>query len=53
MQAAGISKDLSMAINFLEEILNNKDSETVIETIKKYKETKITDKSALKNFSID
>ena len=43
MQTTGISKDLSIAIDFLEELLNNKHSEMVIETIKKYKKTKNSD----------
>jgi len=40
MQITGISENLSTAITFLEEILNNKDGEAVIENIKNYKKTK-------------
>lgn len=53
MQTVGLSKDLSTAINFLEEILNNKDSEAVIETIKKYKQMKANNEIGAQNFSID
>ncbi len=53
MQTAEISKDLSTALHFLEEILNNKDGDAVIETIKKYKQMKNSGSSGLTNFSID
>ena len=39
MQVTGISENLSAAISFLEDILNNNDGETVIQNIKKYKQT--------------
>lgn len=53
MQTAQISKDLSLAINFLEDLLNNKDSEAVIETIKKYKQMKTSDSLNMGNFSLE
>ncbi|HSA07376.1 MAG TPA: hypothetical protein P5556_09370 [Candidatus Gastranaerophilales bacterium] len=53
MQTTGISKDLSLAINFLEELLNNKDSATIIETIKNYKESKNSNNHGLINYNID
>ncbi len=53
MRTTEISKDLSIAINFLEEILNNKNSEAVIETIKKYKQMKTSNEITSQNFSID
>ena len=53
MHTAEISKDLSTALNFLEEILNNKDSGAVIETIKKYKQMKNSSNSSVTNIFID
>ena len=47
MQITGISENLSTAISFLEDLLNNKDGEAVIENIKKYKKTKNTDEFEL------
>lgn len=40
MQGTEISENLSAAINYLEELLNNKDGDTVIQNIKKYKKTR-------------
>lgn len=40
MQVLENKESLSLAISFLEEILNTRDGETVIENIKKYKKTK-------------
>ncbi len=40
MQGTGITENLSAAINFLEDILNDHDGEAVIENIKQYKKTK-------------
>ncbi len=53
MHTAQISKNLSMAINCLEEILNNQDCDTVFETIKKYKEMKGSGQGCLKELSLD
>ena len=53
MQTMGASTDLSLAIDFLEELLNNKDSDTVIKTIKKYKEMKNSGEIGLNNFNIE
>lgn len=43
MQITRISKNLSEAINTLEEILNNADGEALLENIKKFKQTKNPD----------
>lgn len=50
MQAAGTdknSRDLSAAIGYLEELLNNKDGESVIAAIKKYKQSQNPDEVEL------
>jgi len=40
MQGTSLTENLSLAITYLEEILNNNDSDAVLENIKKYKKTK-------------
>lgn len=53
MQTAQLSKNLSLAINCLEEILNNQDCEAVLETIKKYKEMKCSGEVCHKKSGLD
>ncbi len=47
MQVTTSPESLSAAIDFLEEILNTKDGEALIESIKKYKKTKSFDEIEL------
>ena len=42
-----VSKDLTSAIDIVEEILNSKDGEAFIDSLKKYKQTKEIDDEAL------
>ena len=53
MQAINPSKNLSLAINYLEEALNEQDGKILLDTIKKYKETKSSDCYEVENFKID
>ncbi|MFH0703271.1 MAG: hypothetical protein V2B14_07050 [bacterium] len=47
MQAIDISSELSLAINSVESLLNEKDGEFVLEVIKKYKKHKNLDSYTL------
>jgi len=47
MQTIDVSKDLSFAVNVVEEILNSKDGDTFLHKIRKYKQTGEIDNSAL------
>ncbi len=47
MQIMDISKDLSYAIDLVEEILNGNDGDVFLESIKKYKQTKELDNHTL------
>jgi len=47
MQATDVSKDLSFAIDVVEEILNSKDGDVFLHKIRKYKQTGEIDNSAL------
>lgn len=53
MQTTGVSKDLSLAMDCLEDLLNNNDGEIVIETIKNYKKMKSSSTIESINFKID
>ncbi len=52
MQTVEISKELTTAISFLEELLNNKDGTAVIEAIKKYKQSSTANDTGLHNFNL-
>jgi len=47
MQTVDMSKDLSFAIDVVEEILNSKDGDVFLHTIKKYKQTGEIDNPAM------
>lgn len=47
MQTVDISKDLSFAVDIVEEILNSKDGDAFLHKIRKYKQTGEIDNSAL------
>jgi len=47
MQTVDVTKDLSFAVNVVEEILNSKDGDAFLHTIRKYKQTGEIDNSAL------
>jgi hypothetical protein len=47
MQTIDLTKDLSFAIDVVEEILNSKDGESFISSLRAYKQTKELDNSAL------
>ena len=53
MQATKLSGNLSIAINCLEDVLNQNDGESIIDSIKQYKEDKNLDKIELTNFKVD
>jgi len=47
MQAIDVSKDLGYAIDVIEEVLNSKDGESFIHDIRRFKQTREINNSAL------
>ena len=47
MQTVDVSKDLSFAIDVVEEILNSKDGDAFLHTIRKYKQSREIDNNSL------
>jgi hypothetical protein len=47
MQAVDVSKDLSFVINVVEEVLNSKDGDAFLHSIRKYKQTREVDDNTL------
>ena len=53
MRTTEISRELSTAITFLEDLLNDENGENLLDTIKQYKELKNTSDADLTNYSLD
>jgi len=51
MQATELSRDLSTAIDMVEEILNSHNGADFLETLREFKETKEIDAESITNFS--